>query len=79
MTDTDYEAISLRLTELRQHLPMLATQYPGEAFWDAYAAVVDPILEDAGRISDDAYDAAFLFQNAILSEAGLIAGDEIQT
>lgn len=58
---------------------MRMTQYLGEAFRDACAAVVDPNLEDADRISDDACDTAFLFQNAILSEAGLIAGDEIRT
>ncbi|UZW62773.1 hypothetical protein [Lysobacter enzymogenes] len=79
MTGTAYDAIALRLAEVRHRLPELQERHPGESFWCAYAEIVDPILDDAGRISDEAYDNAFLFQNAILSEAGLITGEEIQT
>lgn len=79
MTDPRYDAIAARLDELRLRLPLLVKQHAGDDFWSAYAEIADPILEDAGRISDEAYDNAFLFQNAILSEAGLISGVEIQT
>lgn len=79
MTRSLNDSIALRLTELSQRIPELLEQHTGDAFWCAFAEIADPILEDAGRISDEAYDNAFLFQNAILSKASLIAGDEIQS
>ncbi|MFK3649269.1 hypothetical protein ACI2IY_12675 [Lysobacter enzymogenes] len=79
MTDTDYQPIADRLSALRAQIPSLIEQYPGDAFWDAYAGIADPILDDAGRISDDAHDNAYLYLNSVLFQHGLISADEIQT
>lgn len=79
MTGTATDAIALRLTDLRHRLPQLIEQNPGDAFWCAYAEIADSILEDAAKISDDDYDNAFLYQNAILFQAGMISEGDIQT
>jgi len=79
MTQNTQQSITERVQALASKIPQLQAEYGEDGFWDAYAGIADPILDDAGKVSDDAWHDAYLYLNSALHQNGLIGAEEIQT
>lgn len=80
MTQNTHESIAERIRALGQQLPLLVRQHADDAdFFPAWAALADPILRDAGQVSDDTHEYAFQMLEELLIQAGKIDPSERTT